>query len=186
MVWWPALSKGCRPPTILHSAMRTPLEGFSSMERRNADRSLVTEQRVRVAGPVVPFTEDGAQALGHRYWREVAGASRGLVRCRETSDRVELSALGRGPVLLWFSGAEVAVGADAVSCTFRIRGGLLSLGERGTLVVSQTGRKEPELRVSVDGFLARLGGGILYGVQRRAHLAVSQRYFRHLLADLPP
>ena len=88
-------------------------------------------------------------------------------------------------MLLCFSGAEVAVGDDVVSCTYRIRGGLLSLGERGTLVLSQTGREEPEPRVMVDGFLARLGGGILYGVQRRAHFAVSRRYFQHLLADLP-
>jgi len=57
--------------------------------------------------------------------------------------------------------------------------------ERGALVVSQVGGAEPELRVMVDGFLARLGGGSLYGVQRRAHLGVSLRYFRHLLADLP-
>ncbi len=27
-----------------------------------------------------------------------------------------------------------------------------------------------------------LGGGVLFGLQRRAHLAVSRRYFRHLLA----
>jgi hypothetical protein len=159
-------------------------DGFESMERRNADRSLVTEQRVRAVRPVVPFTEGGARILGHRYWREVARASRGLVRCRETSDRVELSILGRGPALLRFGGAEVAVGDDAVSCIYRIRGGLLSRAEGGTLVVSQTGREEPVLRVVVDGFLARVGGGVIYGAQRRVHLAVSRRYFRHLLADL--
>src|SRR4029079_7310970 len=80
--------KGRRPPTVsgycVSSTMRATLDGFESMERRNADRSLVTEQRLRVASPVVPFTEDGARALGSRYWREVEGASRGLVRCRET------------------------------------------------------------------------------------------------------
>jgi hypothetical protein len=164
--------------------MRTTLDGFESTERRNADRSLVIRQRVRVASPVVPFTEEGAQYLGHRYWREVVGASRGLVRCRETSDQVELTILGRGPTLLRFGGAEVAVGDEAVSCTYRIRGGVLSLGERGALVVSQVGREKPELRVAVDDFFARLGGGVLYAVQRRAHLAVSRLYFRHLLADL--
>jgi hypothetical protein len=153
------------------------------MERRKADRSLVTEQRVRAVRPVVPFTEGGARILGHRYWRDVARASRGLVRCRETSDRVELSILGRGPALLRFGGAEVAVGDDAVSCIYCIRGGLLSRAEGGTRVISQTGREEPVLRVVVDGFLARVGGGLIYGVQRRVHLAVSRRYFRHLLAD---
>ena len=171
-------------PDRMHPLRTTP-EGFESTEWRNADRSLVTEQRIRAARPVVPFTDNGARILGHRYWREVVRASHGLVRCRETSDRVELSVIGPRPVLLRFGGAEIAVGNDVVSCTYRIRGGLLSLGERGTLVVSQAGRKDPELQVMVDGFLARLGGGILYGVQRRAHLAVSRRYFRHLLADLP-
>lgn len=162
--------------------MRTTPDGFESLERRNADRSVVTEQRVRAVAPVVPFTEDGARTLGHRYWREVVRASRGFVRCRETSDRVEVTLFGRGPALLCFSGAEVAVGETAISCTYRIRGGLLSLGERGALVVSQTGREETELCVMVDGFVARLGGAV-YGVQRRVHLAVSRRYFRHLLAD---
>jgi hypothetical protein len=162
--------------------MRTPLDGFESMERRNADRSLVTEQRVRAVRPVVPFTEDGARALGHQYWREVARASRGLLRCRKTTDRVELRFLGRGPALLRFGGAEVVVGDHAISCSYRIEGGLLSRLEGGALVVLQTGGLEPELRVVVDGFFARLGGGIVYGVQRRVHLAVSRRYFRHLLA----
>ena len=46
----------------------------------------------------------------------------------------ELTVLGRGPALLRFGGAEVAVGNDAVSYTYRIRGGVLSLGERGTFV----------------------------------------------------
>jgi hypothetical protein len=161
--------------------LATP-DGFESLERRNADRSVVTEQRVRAIAPVVPFTEDGARRLGQRYWREVVRASRGFVRCREASDRVELTFLGRGPALLRFGGAEVAVDDHTVSCTYRIRGGLLSLGERGAIVVSQTGREETELCVRVDGFFARLGGAV-YGVQRRMHLAVSRRYFRHLLAE---
>ena len=164
--------------------MRLP-DGFESLEGRNADRSVVTEQRVRAVRPVVPFTPDGARALGRCYWREVARASRGLVRYRETTDRVELTLLGRGPALLRFGGAEVAVGADRVSCSYHIRGGLLSVAEGGTLIVSQSGREEPELRVVVDGFFARLGGGLVYGLQRRAHLAVSQRYFRHLLGEPP-
>ena len=138
MVWRPAPSRRCRLPTVLRlrvsvevptfSPMRLP-EGFESLERRNADRSVVTEQRVRAVRPVVPFTPDGARALGRCYWREVARASRGLVRYRETTDRVELTLLGRGPALLRFRGAEVAVGADRVSCSYHIRGGLLSVAE---------------------------------------------------------
>ena len=163
--------------------MRLGPDGVESLERRNPDRSLVTEQRVTGVRPVVPFTEDGARALGHRYWLEVSHLSRGLVRCRETVDRVELTALGIGPPLLRLGGAEVRVDDDAISSTYRIRGGLLAVGEGGTLILSQSGGEKPELRVLVDGFFARLGGGPLFGLQRRVHLAVSRRYFRHLLAE---
>jgi hypothetical protein len=165
--------------------MRASPDGFHSLERRYPDRSYASEQRVRASRAVVPLTEEGARTLGHRYWVEVTRASRGFIRCRETTDRVELTALGLRPALLCFGGAEVTVEADAVSCTYRIRGGLLSLGEKGTLVVSQAGRERPELWVVVDGFLARLGGGLLYGFQRRAHLAVSRRFLRRLLAEVP-
>ena len=166
--------------------MRATPDDFRSSERRNPDRSHVTEQRVRVARPVVPFTEDGARTLGRRYWTEVTRASWGVIRCRETKERLELVAFGIGPALFRFGGAQITVESTAVSCAYRIRGGLLSLGEAGTLVVSQTGREQPELRVLVDGFFARLGGGVLYGLQRRAHLAVSRRFFRNLLTGAPP
>ena len=165
--------------------MRAAPDGFESLEWRDADRSLVTEQRLSASRPVVPFSENGARVLGHRYWVEVTRASRGLVRCRETIDRVELTVLGLGPALLRFGGAEIAVDDDTVSCSYRIRGGVLSLREGGTLVLSQAGREQSELRVVVDGFFARLGGRILYGLQRRLHLAVSRSFFRHLLAELP-
>ena len=163
--------------------MPRTLDGFRSDERRNADRSHVTEQRVNVPHPVVPFTEDGARRLGHRYWMEVTRASRRLVHCRETDDRVELRALGVGPALLRLGGPELSVQADDLTCTYRIRGGVLSLGESGILALSQTAHESVELRVVVDGFLARLGGGVLYGLQRRAHLAVSRRYFHSLLVE---
>ena len=138
---------------------------------------------MRAPSPVVPFTEDGARMLGRQYWLAVARAGRGIVRCRETEHRVELTALGVGPVFLRFGGAEIAITSDAVSCAYNVQGGLLSLGEGGTLAISQIGREHPELRVLVDGYLARLGGGVLYSLQRRAHVAVSRRFFRHLLAE---
>ena len=163
--------------------MGTTPDGIRSLERRNPDRSLMTEQRVKSVRPVVPFTQDGARVLGHRYWLEVSRLSRGLIRCRETMDGVELTALGLGPALLRMGGPTVTVDDDAVSCTYRIRGGLLAVGEAGTLVLSQAGGEEPELRVLVDSFFARLGGGVLFGLQRRVHAAVSRRYFRHLLAE---
>ena len=163
--------------------MRDTPDRIESLERWNPDRSLVTEQRVAVVRPVVPYTQDGARVLGHRYWLEVSRASRGLIRCRETIDGVELRALGLGPALLRLGGAEVAVDDSAVSCTYRIRGGLLADEEGGTLILSQAGGERPELRVLVDGFFARLGDGVFFGLQRRVHLAVSRRYFRYLLAE---
>jgi FAD binding domain of DNA photolyase len=170
------------PISLRPQFMRDTPDGFETLERRNSDRSLVSEQRVRVSDPVVPFTEEGARTLGRQYWQEVARASRGLVRCRETTDRVELKFLGRGPALLHFGGAQVAIADDVVSCSYRITGGLLSLDEAGTLVISQAGGSQPEIRVVVGAFFARLGSGALYGLQRRAHLVVSRRYFRQLLA----
>jgi hypothetical protein len=77
--------------------------------------------------------------------------------------------------------AEVAVDSAHVGCRYPIRGGLLTLGEGGTLEVSQEGRGPTRLRVAVDGFLAR--GGVVYALQRRAHVAISRRFFRRLVAE---
>lgn len=173
-----------RALTLWGAALAVPtFDSFHSHERRNSDRSVVTEQRASVTHPVVPWSELGARTLGHRYWVEVTRATRGLVRCRQTRNRVELTVLGVGPPLLRLAGAEVVVEADRVACTYRIRGGLLALREGGALAVSQIGGEQPELRVTVEGFFARLGDGVLYDLQHRAHSAVSRRYLRQLLAE---
>jgi hypothetical protein len=159
------------------------LDGFRSEMRRASDRSVVTAQQVTTPRPVVPFSEAGARELGHAYWESVARVSLGFVRCRERADRVELRLLGLGPPLLLFGGAELIFEDEHVSCSYRIRGGLLAHGETGTLRMSQDGRENGRLRVAVEGFFARLGGGRLYGLQHRLHLAISRRYFSLLLRD---
>ena len=161
--------------------MFVPLDGFRSIERRGPDRSLVTEQTLKTGRPIVQFSEAGARALGDGYWVEVTRATRRLLRYLETGEGVELRILGVGPALLRFGGVEVAVGTELISCTYRIRGGLLALGEGGTISVSQVGRTPTELRVAVDGFLGR--GGLVYALQRRLHVAISRRFFRRLISE---
>lgn len=130
---------------------------------------------------IVPFSEDGARSLGRRYWLEVAAWSRGLIRHRETADGPELSLLGADPALVRLGHAEVVVDSDHVRCRYPIRGGLLTLGAGGTLELSQRGRGPTRLRVAVEGFLAR--GGVVFALQRRAHVAISRRFFRRLVAE---
>jgi hypothetical protein len=161
--------------------MRGPSDGFRSIERRSPDRSLVTEQTLRTSRSIVPFSDAGARALGGGYWVEVTRATRRLLRYRETGEGLELRILGVPPALLRLGSVEVAVGMEHISCTYRIRGGLLALGEGGTISMSQVGRSPTELRVAVDGFLAR--GGLLYALQRRLHVAISRRFFRRLVAE---
>ncbi len=161
--------------------MPAPSEGFRSIERRGPDRSVVTEQMLMRGRSIVPFSAEGARTLGAGYWLEVGRASRRLLRDRETSEGLELRILGAPPALLRLGGVEVAVESEHISCTYRIRGGLLALGEGGTLSVSQVGKSPTELRVTVEGFRAR--GGLVYALQRRLHAAISRRFLRRLVAE---
>jgi hypothetical protein len=78
----------------------------------------------------------------------------------------------------------VTVEDDRVTCLYPILGGLLARRPGGALVVAQTGRERAELYVAVTGFFARLGSGAVYRhLQQRIHLAVSRRYFTHLIED---
>ena len=161
--------------------MLGPSDDFRSIERRSPDRSLVTEQTLETGHPIVPFSDAGARALGGGYWVEVTRATRRLLRYRDTGEGLELRILGVPPALLRLGSVDVAVDTERVSCTYRIRGGLLALGEGGTISVSQVGRSPTELRVVVDGFLAR--GGLVYALQRRLHVAISRRFFRRLVSE---
>lgn len=144
--------------------------------------------------PVVASTADGARRLGDHYLREVARASRGVVRVRGAPAGPELRLLGRGPCLLRFAPPETVHEPGNVACRYSILGGLLAQRPGGALELSQTGTDEPELRAAVTGFVPRLGlrpgfprwSGALYDhVQRRLHVAISRRYFRRLIEEAP-
>jgi hypothetical protein len=162
--------------------MGRELDGWRSTERRGRDGAIDSEQRALAACPVAQLSDGGARLLGRRYWLEVTRASRGLVRCRESDDGVELLLLGFRPPLLAFGPAQVAVDRDLISCSYPIRGGLLARRAGGTLSLVQTGRERPELRVAVKDFAPRLG--MLYEpLQRRFHVSVSRRYLSRLVAE---
>ena len=150
------------------------LDGWSTSDRRRSDGAVESVQRFRVAEPFVDDTEGGARRLGDAYLRAVAW---GPVRVR----RLEVRLLGLPPALLAFDGPELAAHADRVTCTYRIRGGLLARKAGGTLALAQAGR---ELTVAVEGFFPRLAV-LHHTVQSRVHAAVSRRYFRMLLAESP-
>ena len=162
--------------------MRRQIEAWSTVHSRSEDGTLTSVQRARSARPVVEISDAGAKDLGQRYWREAVRASRGLVYCRQGPMGVELRLLGRGPVLLSFRPAETSVEGNRVSCTYSIRGGLLTRREGGMLALSQIGRAEVELRAEVTEFVPRLG--VTLGlVQRLFHAAISRRYFARLVAE---
>jgi hypothetical protein len=162
--------------------VRHRIEAWSTVQSRSEDGTLTSIQRARSARPVVEISDAGARDLGQRYWREAVRASRGLVHCRRESVGVELRLLGRGPVLLSFRPAETSVEGNRVSCSFSIRGGLLTSREGGTLALSQIGRAEVELRAKVTKFVPRLGVTLGF-VQRRFHAAISRRNFAQLIAE---
>jgi len=161
------------------------LEAWSSVQTRSEDGTYASVQRASSARPVVERSHSGARALGQRYWREAARASRGLVRCLQEAEGVELRLLGRGPALLSFGPAETSVGDERVSCTYPIRGGVLARREGGTLALSQVGAAGVELRAEVTGFVPRLGATLGFA-QQRLHAAISRRYFARLIAEAHP
>lgn len=158
------------------------LHGWSSRQSSSPDGIFQSVQSVHVARPAVDLSAAGARMLGTQYWRETVRASRGVVRFRQQHDGVELRLLGRGPVLLGFDPAETSVEDDRVSCTYRIRGGLLTRRGGGMLVLSQIGLQEIELRTAVTEFYPRLGFVLGY-LQQRLHTAISRRYFVRLIAE---
>ena len=149
-------------------------DGWQSIEsRRNG--TVDSEQWALSEEPVVEPTLEGAQRLGHEYWRAVRRSTLGLVRARESGDGVQLTVLRFRPALLAFETAQLTVVDDRVTCTFRIVGGVLAQQPGGTLTLTQAGLQTPELRVAVKGFRPRLG--LLYApLEQRLHASVSRRY----------
>ena len=154
------------------------MEGWQASQRWLADGSFESEQLIALREPVVEFTQAGAESLGHAYWLSVQQATRSLVRPRWSAAGVELRLVGRGPALLRFGPPRVDAGQGRAECTYPIEGGLLTTRPAGEIEFVQT---PDALGATVRGFFPRLL--LLYRLQRRAHVAVSRRYFARLLAE---
>lgn len=155
------------------------LDGWHAVYRRDPDGAITSDESIRIRGPVVPRTDAGARRLDRRYWLAVAGASRGLVRSRESGSGVELLVLRRLCVLR-LAAPQTSAGADGVLCRYAIEGGLLSRRPGGSLTLSDSGT---ELRAVVTGFLPRLDWSVFRRLQHRLHVGVSRRFFTALLAE---
>ena len=162
---------------------RPQLDGWRAIHARSDDGAFESDERVRVARPVVAFSDHGARVLADRYWLEVSRVSRGLVRRRDTSLGLELRLLGRGPCLLSFGPAQRTSEVNAVRCRYPIEGGLLSRQPGGELSLSQSGSHPAELRAAVRAFVPRWSGTWYEQVQVRFRVAISRRYFRRLIAE---
>jgi hypothetical protein len=162
---------------------RTPeLDGWRSAYHRHADGAITSDESVRIRVPVVPRSEAGVRDLGQRYWRAVARASRGAVRCRETDAGVELRVLDRACVLR-LAPPRTSFGGDGVRCRYAIEGGWLARRPSGSLTLSENGT---ELRAAVEGFVPRLSWQVYEHLQHRLHVAVSRRYFTALISGASP
>ncbi|MBA2357971.1 MAG: hypothetical protein H0V84_06025 [Actinobacteria bacterium] len=171
---------------------RAELRGWASTQRQAPDGAIESEQRVALPHPVVAWDADGARALGRRYWREVEGSLLGLVRPRRAGPGLELRLLGLGPVLLRFDAPRVEASAVRVGCTYPIAGGALARRRGGEISFVQFDGGRLELSSAIRGFFPFLAGrtgrrslgGTLYKhVQSRIHVAISRRYFAHLIAE---
>jgi hypothetical protein len=169
---------------------RQELLGWSSSEQYSETGAVRFEQRVRSAGLLVDQTEQGALALGQRYWTEVERFTCRLVRVRQRERGLELRLLG--VTLLRFGTPLAAVDESGTWSRFPIIGGLLARSPSGSITFAQTVGPAVELRATIDGFFPRFDSrpghhpwtGALYRqVQRRLHLVISRRYFHRLLGD---
>jgi hypothetical protein len=164
------------------------MHAVESESRQSPTGAVASQQRLRVARPVVAASDEGALALGRVYWEEVERFTRRLVRVRPRRSSVELTLLGRF-VLLRFGPADARVDGDSVVCRYPSLGGRLARAPGGAISFSQQGGDRPELRSAITGFQPRLAArpgrpdwtGALYAhVQARLHGAVGRRYFARL------
>jgi hypothetical protein len=155
---------------------------------------VTTEQRIRVAEPVVPGTREGALALSRAYWAEVERSTHGLVRVEARASGLVLRLLGTGPALLRFGRGEISVTEATVSCRFAVEGGLLARRAAGALTLEQTTAGTVELRSTVSGFYPRLAArpgrprwtGALYASgQARLHDAIGRRFLARFAGETP-
>lgn len=173
---------------LRHFGYSRRMDAVESESRQSPTGAVASQQRLRVARPVVAVSAEGARELGRAYWEEVERFTRGFVRARPHAGGVELALLGR-LVLLSFGPAETRLDGDSVVCRHPILGGLLARVPGGAISFSQQAGDSPELRSTITGFQPRLGArpgrpgwtGALYAhVQARLHGAVGRRYFARL------
>jgi hypothetical protein len=170
---------------------RMNLRGWESTQRQTAQGAVESEQRVRLPGPVVDGSLNGALRLGWAYWQEVERCTFGLVRARQDIDGVQLRLLGWRPLLLAFGRPVVDVAGGSPRCCYPITGGLLAREPAGHILFGQERAGDQlRLRSAITGFFPALAArpgepdwtGALYSqVQRRVHLAISRRYFTRLI-----
>ena len=154
------------------------MDGWEYWQRRSDDGAVESEQRVALARPVVEFSAAGAERLGRAYWPEVRRLTGSLVRARDRDGAVELRLLGRGPVLLRFGRPTFEATDTRAACSYPIAGGVLTRHAGGEISFEQT---TGSLRSTIRGFFPRLA--FYDQLQARAHVAVSRRYFRRLIAQ---
>jgi hypothetical protein len=153
------------------------MEGWETWHRQAPDGAIESEQRVALTRPVVEFSTTGAERLGRSYWREVRRLTGSLVRPRERGGALELRLLG-GPVLLRFDRPTLEASETRAFCSYPISGGLLTRRAAGELAFEQTA---DALSSTVRGFFPRVAN--YDRLQGRAHVAISRRYFRRLIAE---
>jgi hypothetical protein len=167
------------------------LDGWMATHSRSADGAVASVPRAIARRPVVAASEAGAQELGRTYWAVIRRASRGLLQPRERDGCVELR-LARGPVLFRLGPHELGTDGE-VTCRYGVRGGLLVRRPGGVLTLAQAGGGPAELRAQVAGVFPRLDAGsgrprwigALYGLQERAHVAISRRWLAQLIDEAP-
>jgi len=153
------------------------MAGWHAWHRQTPDGAIESEQRIALSRPVVAFSTDGAERLGRSYWREVRRLTGSFVRPRELEGSLELRLLG-GPVLLRFDRPILEASESRAFCSYPIAGGLLARRAAGDLAFEQTA---DTLRSTIRGYFPRVAS--YDRLQGRAHVAISRRYFRRLIAE---
>ncbi len=174
---------------------RSALSGWQVQQSESSPGAVNSEQRVLAPRPVVDASEAGALRLGSVYWAEVERFTRGAVRVRASGDGFELRLFPRGPVLLRFGAAAIAVTAATTRCAYPIRAGGLARRSGGEIAFVQLTGDEVELRSTIQGYhptlaarpgAPRWAGALYQHGQQRLHLAISRGYFRRLIAEAGP
>jgi hypothetical protein len=172
---------------------RGQIKGWSSWQGQTADGAVESQQRAILAVAVVEFSEQGALALGERYWQQVERSTRGLVRIRGPRDALELRVLGHWPLLLRFGRPKLEASSHVARCSYPIQGGVLAQRCEGEISFAQMAKTQPEITSTIRNFFPRLAAragrphwtGALYNfAQSRVHVAISQRYFVSLTQDV--